>query len=400
MCPLAGGLSSPASSSSSFASRKRRQRRRSIGIGRKNGRRSALASSSFSSAFKEDERIAFLEAVKRNGFWCERTLGKPPESVVFAFENGREEELCAIVDENDFVVDFVSRKTTVKERLRGRGSYVLITKTTKNNTTRGRAEEEGDVNDDAFKEMMASYLNNFERKFVPEKIDKERYDMYETGKVVFRLRKMFEERASQTLEETRNARLGNLSVFSTKRSVKKDVWPGMYDVCTSGVQTAIDFVKWEDHGRTYFDPYAQCAIREIEEELGISGVKLSIYARSPAEKSKQLQPIRKFTYSDKYMNIFGQCYKLEFDAAAENEMAFLDGEVQEGSGVWLPLRLHDDEEELVKLMDSFVPVGALCCASFLELMAKLDSVGYTNFTKNSEWIDSWTSPKWKDRFVA
>ena len=397
MCPLAGGVLSPVSSSSSSASRKRRQRRRSIRIGRENGRRSALVSSSLSSAFKEDERIAFLEAVKRNGFWCERTLGKPPKSVISAFEDGRDEELCAIVDENDFVVDFVPRKTTVKERLRGRGSYVLITTT---NNTRGRAEEEGDVNDDAFKEMMASYLNNFERKFVPEKIDKEGYDAYETGKVVFRLRKMFEERASQTLEETRNARLGNLSVFSTKRSVKKDVWPGMYDVCTSGVQTAIDFVKREDHGRTYFDPYAQCAIREIEEELGISGVKLSIYARSPAEKSKQLQPIRKFAYSDRYMNIFGQCYKLEFDAAAEKKMAFLDGEVQEGSGVWLPLRLDDDEEELVKLMDSVVPVGALCCASFLELMAKLDSVDYTNFTKNSEWIESWTSPKWKDRFVV
>ena len=100
------------------------------------------------------------------------------------------------------------------------------------------------------------------------------------------------------------------------------------------------------------------------------------------------------------MNIFGQCYKLEFDAAAEKKMAFLDGEVQEGSGVWLPLRLDDDEEKLVKLMDSVVPVGALCCASFLELMAKLDSVDYTNFTKNSEWIESWTSPKWKDRFVV
>ncbi|CAL6432085.1 unnamed protein product [Bathycoccus prasinos] len=397
MCSLAGGVLSPVSSSSSSASRKRRQRRRSIRIGRENGRRSALVSSSLSSAFKEDERIAFLEAVKRNGFWCERTLGKPPKSVISAFEDGRDEELCAIVDENDFVVDFVPRKTTVKERLRGRGSYVLITTT---NNTRGRAEEEGDVNDDAFKEMMASYLNNFERKFVPEKIDKEGYDAYETGKVVFRLRKMFEERASQTLEETRNARLGNLSVFSTKRSVKKDVWPGMYDVCTSGVQTAIDFVKREDHGRTYFDPYAQCAIREIEEELGISGVKLSIYARPPAEKSKQLQPIRKFAYSDRYMNIFGQCYKLEFDAAAEKKMAFLDGEVQEGSGVWLPLRLDDDEEKLVKLMHSVVPVGALCCASFLELMAKLDSVDYTNFTKNSEWIESWTSPKWKDRFVV
>ena len=151
MCSLAGGVLSPVSSSSSSASRKRRQRRRSIRIGRENGRRSALVSSSLSSAFKEDERIAFLEAVKRNGFWCERTLGKPPKSVISAFEDGRDEELCAIVDENDFVVDFVPRKTTVKERLRGRGSYVLITTT---NNTRGRAEEEGDVNDDAFKEMM------------------------------------------------------------------------------------------------------------------------------------------------------------------------------------------------------------------------------------------------------
>ena len=157
--------------------------------------------------------------------------------------------------------------------------------------------------------MMASYLNNFERKFVPEKIDKERYDMYETGKVVFRLRKMFEERSVQALEETRNARLGNLSVFSTKRSVKKDVWPGMYDVCTSGVQTAIDFVKWEDHGRTYFDRRPARGSRNRRRTRNFRR-KVVHLARSPAEKSKQLQPIRKFTYSDKYMNIFGQCYKL------------------------------------------------------------------------------------------
>ena len=108
----------------------------------------------------------------------------------------------------------------------------------------------------------------------------------------------------------------HLSVLSTKRSEKKDVWPGMYDVCTSGVQTAEDFVKWEDDdGQTQFDPYARCAIRELGEELGISGVQLSTCARSPMETRKGLQPIRKFAYSDKFMNIFGQCYKLELDAA-------------------------------------------------------------------------------------
>ena len=76
---------------------------------------------------------------------------------------------------------------------------MLITKTTKN-TTRGRAEEEGDVNDDAFKEMMASYLNNFERKFVPEKINKERYDAYVplVEEVVYRLRKIDEANGDAT----------------------------------------------------------------------------------------------------------------------------------------------------------------------------------------------------------
>jgi len=354
---------------------------------------------------EEEERALFVQTVGRFGFWSVKDHGAPPESVLFG-----EEELCAIVDEEDVVVDFVPRTKTVRERLRGRGSYVLVT------SRRSESERKDCCYDDEQQKhqkrldetTMAAYLD-FERRFVPKKktFDREGFDYYyddddddallvlETQEARARL----EERARETEEEMKSATsLGNLALFSTKRSVRKDVWPGMYDVCTSGVQTARDFVKWENHGQTYFDPYAQCAIREIEEELGISGVKLSICARAPAEKSKRLQPIRKFAYSDKYMNIFGHCYKLELDAATEKKMAFLDGEVQEGSGEWLPLRLNDDEEELAKFMKSVVPVGALCCASFLELMAKLNSGDCTNFT-NADWIESWTSPKWEDRTV-
>ena len=328
--------------------------------------------------------------------------GAPPESVLFG-----EEELCAIVDEEDVVVDFVPRKKTVEERLRGRGSYVLVTSRRSESERKEYHDEQQKHQKRLDEATMAAYLD-FERRFVPKKktFDREGFDYDDDDDALLVLeteeaRARLEERARETEEEMKSATcLGNLALFSTKRSEMKDVWPGMYDVCTSGVQTARDFVKWENHGQTHFDPYAQCAIREIEEELGISGVKLSICARSPAEKSKRLQPIRKFAYSDKYMNIFGHCYKLELDAATEKKMAFLDGEVQEGSGEWLPLRLNDDEEELAKFMESVVPVGALCCASFLELMAKLNSGGdCTDFT-NADWIESWTSPKWEDRTVT
>jgi len=359
--------------------------------------RCALSSSSKE---EEEERSLFAQTVKRFGFWSVKDHGAPPDSVLFG-----EEELCAIVDEDDVVVDFVPRTKTVRERLRGRGSYVLVT-SRRSECERKDYYYEKDDQKQLDEATMKAYLD-FERRFVPKKktFDREGFDYYDDdddASLVLETeeaRARLEERAREMEEEMKSATsLGNLALFSTRRSVRKDVWPGMYDVCTSGVQTARDFVKWENHGQTYFDPYAQCAIREIEEELGISGVKLSICARAPAEKSKRLQPIRKFAYSDKYMNIFGHCYKLELDAATEKKMAFLDGEVQEGSGEWLPLRLNDNEEELAKFMESVVPVGALCCASFLELMAKLNSGDCTDFT-NADWIESWTSPKWEDRTV-
>ena len=372
---------------------------------------------------------AFLDVVRTHGHWCVKKCGVPPPEVISSVESSSSSsskssvlsqrkrdddvpELCAIVDERNRVVDFVDRERTTRERLRGRGSYVLVTTRTPrpprgqsavtNNNTEDQdqdqdeeEEEEGDWTTDA--SVADAYLE-FERRLLCLAVP-----LVEEAQTPQRKGVDEREARTTTTRSTRSRDLSfappgrHLSVLSTKRSEKKDVWPGMYDVCTSGVQTAEDFIKWEDDdGQTQFDPYARCAIRELEEELGISGVQLSTCARSPVETRKGLQPIRKFAYSDKFMNIFGQCYKLELDAATAKKIAFLDGEVQEGSGEWLPLRLDD---EFPKLMESVVPVGALCCASFLELITKFRTGNYATFT-DAEWIQSWTAPKWEDRHIV
>jgi len=358
---------------------------------------------------------AFLDVVRTHGHWCVKKWGVPPPEVL-------RKELCAIVDERNRVVDFVDRERTTRERLRGRGSYVLVTTrtppppppppprggavtNTEEDQDQEEEEEEGEWTTDA--SVADAYLE-FERRLlclaVPvEEAQTPQIKGVDEREARMTTRRIVEDTTTTTTTTTRLSRDlsfapgRHLSVLSTKRSEKKDVWPGMYDVCTSGVQTAEDFVKWEDDdGQTKFDPYARCAIRELGEELGISGVQLSTCARSPVEIRKGLQPIRKFAYSDKFMNIFGQCYKLELDAATAKKIAFLDGEVQEGSGEWLPLRLDD---EFPKLMESVVPVGALCCASFLELITKFRTGNYATFT-DAEWIQSWTAPKWEDRHIV
>ena len=355
---------------------------------------------------------AFLDVVRTHGHWCVKKWGVPPPEVL-------RKELCAIVDERNRVVDFVDRERTTRERLRGRGSYVLVTTRTPppppppprggavTNTEEDQDQEE-EEEEGEWTSVADAYLE-FERRLLCLAVPVEEAQTPQIKGVDERearttTRRMVEDTTRTT--RTTTPRLSrdlsfapgrHLSVLSTKRSEKKDVWPGMYDVCTSGVQTAEDFVKWEDDdGQTQFDPYARCAIRELGEELGISGVQLSTCARSPVETRKGLQPIRKFAYSDKFMNIFGQCYKLELDAATAKKIAFLDGEVQEGSGEWLPLRLDD---EFPKLMESVVPVGALCCASFLELITKFRTGNYATFT-DAEWIQSWTAPKWEDRHIV
>ena len=365
---------------------------------------------------------AFLDVVRTHGHWCVKKWGVPPPDVINHTMSSERKELCAIVDERNRVVDFVDRERTTRERLRGRGSYVLVTTrtppppppppprggavtNTEEDQDQEEEEEEGEWTTDA--SVADAYLE-FERRLLCLAVPVEEAQTPQIKGVDERearttTRRIVEDTTTTTTTTTRLSRDlsfapgRHLSVLSTKRSEKKDVWPGMYDVCTSGVQTAEDFVKWDDDdGQTQFDPYARCAIRELGEELGISGVQLSTCARSPVETRKGLQPIRKFAYSDKFMNIFGQCYKLELDAATAKKIAFLDGEVQEGSGEWLPLRLDD---EFPKLMESVVPVGALCCASFLELITKFRTGNYATFT-DAEWIQSWTAPKWEDRHIV
>ena len=201
----------------------------------------ALSSSSYSSSSKEEEeeeeRSLFAHTVKRFGFWSVKDHGQPPDSVLF----GGEEELCAIVDEEDVVVDFVPRTKTVRERLRGRGSYVLVT--SRRSESERKDYHENDDQNQLDEATMAAYLD-FERRFVPKKktFDREGFDYYydddddallvlETEEARARL----EERARETEEEMKSATsLGNLALFSTKRSVRKDVWPG----CTTCARRA------------------------------------------------------------------------------------------------------------------------------------------------------------------
>ena len=87
---------------------------------------------------------AFLDVVRTHGHWCVKKCGVPPPEVISSVESSSSSsskssvlsqrkrdddvpELCAIVDERNRVVDFVDRERTTRERLRGRGSYVLVT---------------------------------------------------------------------------------------------------------------------------------------------------------------------------------------------------------------------------------------------------------------------------------
>ena len=222
---------------------------------------------------------AFLDVVRTHGHWCVKKCGVPPPEVISSVESSSSSsskssvlsqrkrdddvpELCAIVDERNRVVDFVDRERTTRERLRGRGSYVLVTTRTPrpprgqsavtNNNTEDQGqdqdeeeeEEEGDWTTDA--SVADAYLE-FERRLLCLAVP-----LVEEAQTPQRKGVDEREARTTTTRSTRSRDLSfappgrHLSVLSTKRSEKKDVWPGMYDVCTSGVQTAEDFIKWED----------------------------------------------------------------------------------------------------------------------------------------------------------
>ena len=75
-------------------------------------------------------------------------------------------ELCAIVDERNRVVDFVDRERTTRERLRGRGSYVLVTTRTprpprgQSAVTNNNTEDQGQDQDEEEEEEEEGGLDD------------------------------------------------------------------------------------------------------------------------------------------------------------------------------------------------------------------------------------------------
>lgn len=87
-------------------------------------------------------------------------------------------------------------------------------------------------------------------------------------------------------------------ILIQKRSMLKDVYPGYFDPTTGGVVKA---------GETY----EENAIRELEEEVGITGVKLN--------------PLFDFHIQEDQCNVWGRAFWVRYDG----EIKLIDGEVTE-----------------------------------------------------------------------
>lgn len=91
-------------------------------------------------------------------------------------------------------------------------------------------------------------------------------------------------------------RAGRLLIH--RRSMAKDAWPGWWDVAAGGVVAA-----GED--------YETAAVRELAEELGVTGVELELVGDGQ--------------YEDDSVAVNGRCYRV----VHEGPFAFADGEVTE-----------------------------------------------------------------------
>jgi 8-oxo-dGTP pyrophosphatase MutT (NUDIX family) len=89
-------------------------------------------------------------------------------------------------------------------------------------------------------------------------------------------------------------------IFVQKRTLSKDVYPGYYDVATGGV--VLD-------GETY----AESAVRELEEELGIRGVALTQHFD--------------FYYQEEENRVWGRVYTCVYDG----DIVLQEEEVESGS---------------------------------------------------------------------
>ena len=125
----------------------------------------------------------------------------------------------------------------------------------------------------------------------------------------------------------------------TRRSMRKDVWPGALDAVTSGA------CQGRDGGA-----YATTMRRELREELG-----------ADASVGANVSELFTFPYEDKYMRVWGACFEVVLRNDAE--VAFEDGEVEADSASWEPLdelarSLEDGREE-------FTPIGKYVLRSYL-----------------------------------
>lgn len=87
-------------------------------------------------------------------------------------------------------------------------------------------------------------------------------------------------------------------ILIQKRSLEKDVYPGYYDPTTGGVVKA---------GESYEDN----AIRELEEEIGVTDVDLN--------------PLWDFRINEDQCNVWGRAFWTKYDG----EIKLVDGEVTE-----------------------------------------------------------------------
>lgn len=87
-------------------------------------------------------------------------------------------------------------------------------------------------------------------------------------------------------------------ILIQKRSMQKDVYPGYYDPTTGGVVKA-------------GESYEENAIRELEEEIGVTGVKLNA--------------LWDFRINQDQCNVWGRAFWVQYDG----EIQLVDGEVTE-----------------------------------------------------------------------
>ena len=119
------------------------------------------------------------------------------------------------------------------------------------------------------------------------------------------------------------------SLYVTKRSPRKDVYPGLFDVVTSGVVCA-------------GESYAQTAVRELREELSFSGSA----------------PEQLFTF--RWVDASCRVWGAVFSARCDGPVVHADGEVADGA--WLTL--HEVNERLAAAPETFTPVGRYILAAY------------------------------------